>query len=186
VRVVTRKASEEVTRVALELARQRRKKVTVVHKANVLRKGCGLLLVTCHVVVITFFEVEPDDMHVDAVALELVRHPQRFDVLVAENIFRDILSNEAAGLIGGLGLAPGLNVGQTHAMAQAAYGSAPDIAGKGLANPVAEILSAAMLLDWLGRSRGDPVGVVQKPFYPVLGGGNEGIPSPQPRAWKSL
>lgn len=156
VRVVTRKASEAVSRAAFELARGRRRRVTAVHKASVLRRGCGLFLEACRAVARDYPDVALEDMHVDAVALELVRHPQRFDVLVAENMFGDILSNEAAGLVGGLGLAPGLNVGPTHALAQAAHGSAPDIAGKGLANPVAEILSGAMLLDWLGRTRGDP------------------------------
>lgn len=156
VRVVTRKASEAVSRAAFELARGRRRRVTAVHKASVLRRGCGLFLEACRAVAREYPDVILEDMHVDAVALELVRHPQRFDVLVAENMFGDILSSEAAGLVGGLGLAPGLNVGPEHALAQAAHGSAPDIAGKGVANPVAEILSGAMLLDWLGRTRGDP------------------------------
>jgi 3-isopropylmalate dehydrogenase len=155
VRVVTRQASEAVARAAFELARNRRRRVTAVHKANVLRRGCGLFLEACRAVGREFPEVELDDMHVDAAALELVRRPQRFDVIVTENMFGDILSNEAAGLVGGLGLMPGLNAGAERAMAQAAHGSAPDIAGKGIANPVAEILSGALLLDWLGRRHRD-------------------------------
>jgi len=154
-RVVTRQASERIARAGFELARRRRKRVTLVHKANVLRLGCGLFLDACRDVSHHFPDVDVDDYHVDAFAMHLIMRPHDFDVVVTTNLFGDVLSDEAAGLIGGLGLAPGLNAGETHAMAQAVHGSAPDIAGKGRANPIASILSLAMLLDWLGVRHDD-------------------------------
>ncbi len=155
VRVVTRRASERVARAAFELASRRSNHVTLVHKANVLKLGCGLFLDVCRSVASEYPDVRVDDYHVDAFAMHLIMHPQDFDVVVTTNLFGDILSDEAAGLVGGLGLAPGLNAGDDHAMAQAVHGSAPDIAGQGKANPVASILSLAMLLDWLGSRHGD-------------------------------
>ncbi len=154
-RVVTRGASERIARVGFELARRRRKHVTLVHKANVLRMGCGLFMEACRQVAVDYPDVEVDDFHVDAFAMHLVMRPRDFDVIVTTNLFGDVLSDEAAGLIGGLGLAPGLNAGNDRAMAQAVHGSAPDIAGTGQANPVASILSLAMLLDWLGSRDND-------------------------------
>lgn len=158
VRVVTRKASERVARAAFELARQRggKKKVTMVHKANVLRKGCGLFLEACRDVARAYPDVAVDDLHVDAMAMELVMRPERFDVIVTTNLFGDILSDLAAGLVGGLGMAPGLNVGNDLAVAQAVHGAAPDITGTGKANPVAVILSTAMLLRWLSHRHAEP------------------------------
>ncbi len=155
-RVVTRHASERLARVGFELARRRRKHVTLVHKANVLRLGCGLFLEACREVARDYPDVSVDDFHVDAFAMHLIMRPKDFDVIVTTNLFGDVLSDEAAGLIGGLGLAPGLNAGDGRAMAQAVHGSAPDIAGKGQANPIASILSLAMLLDWLGSTHSDP------------------------------
>ena len=124
----------------------------MVHKANVLRLGDGLFLEACRQVAKRFPDIRVDDLHVDAFATHLVREPERFDVVVTTNMFGDILANEAAGLVGGLGLAPGLNVGERYAMAQAAHGSAPDIAQSHAANPIAEILSGKMLLSWLAES----------------------------------
>jgi 3-isopropylmalate dehydrogenase len=161
-RVVSRKASLRVAQEAFELARgrrrsrERRPKVTAVHKANVLRKGDGLFLECCREVASRHPEVEFDDYHADAVAMYLLTRPADFDVIVTTNLFGDVLSDEAAGLVGGLGLAPGLNIGEEHAMAQATHGSAPDIAGKGIANPIALILSGALLLSWLGHRHDDP------------------------------
>lgn len=154
-RVVTRRASLRVARAAFELARARdgRRRVTAVHKANVLRTGCGLFLACCQEVAEEFSDVVLDDCHVDACALYLVTRPETFDVIVTTNMFGDILSDEAAGLVGGLGLAPGLNVGDERAMAQATHGSAPDIADLHTANPVAEMLSGKMLLTWMGQRR---------------------------------
>jgi 3-isopropylmalate dehydrogenase len=160
-RVVTREASLRVAENAFALARRRGRdrarppSVTALHKANVLRRGDGLFLDACRQVATRYPEVEFNDLHADAFALHVLRDPGRFDVLVTTNLFGDVLSDLTAGIVGGLGLAPGLNVGADHAMAQATHGSAPDIAGRGIANPVAEILSGGMLLDWLGDRYGD-------------------------------
>ncbi|MBO0836951.1 MAG: isocitrate/isopropylmalate dehydrogenase family protein [Actinobacteria bacterium] len=153
VRVVTRRASLRVARQAFELAaeRNRLRRVTVVHKANVLRRGDGLFLDACRAVARDHPDIHLDDFLVDAFAMRLILRPGEHDVVVTTNMFGDILSDEAAALTGGLGLAPGLNVGDEHAMAQAVHGSAPDIAGRGIANPIAEILSGALLLGWLAR-----------------------------------
>jgi 3-isopropylmalate dehydrogenase len=155
VRVVTQRACERLARTGFELARRRRGHVTLVHKANVLRLGCGLFLDTCRAVAADYSDVRVDDFHVDAFAMHLVMRPAEYDVIVTTNLFGDVLSDLSAGLIGGLGLAPGLNAGQERAMAQAVHGSAPDIAGQGIANPIASILSLAQLLDWLGSRRHD-------------------------------
>lgn len=157
VRLVTRKACLRIARAGFELARARngKKHVTLVHKANVLRRGDGLFLDCCSEVAEDFPEIAVDDLHIDAAAMHMVLDPEHFDVIVTTNMFGDILSDEAAGMVGGLGLAPALNAGDKLAMAQAVHGSAPDIAGRGIANPAAEILSIAMLLDWLGTHRGD-------------------------------
>jgi 3-isopropylmalate dehydrogenase len=159
VRVVTRKASLRVARHAFELARSRdgKKKVTAVHKANVLRRGDGLFLEAVREIAGEFPDIELETCHVDASAMFLVMRPQTFDVIVTTNLFGDILSDEAAGLVGGLGLASGLNVGRDHAMAQATHGSAPDISHLHIANPTAEILSGAMLLQWLAGIESMPL-----------------------------
>lgn len=158
VRVVTRRASLRLAQQAFELAveRNRLQKVTAVHKANILRRGDGLFLDACRTVARDYPDIQLDDFLVDAFAMRLVMRPAEHDVVVTTNMFGDILSDEAAGLTGGLGLAPGLNVGDEHAMAQAVHGSAPDIAGRGIANPIAEILSGALLLGWLARALNDP------------------------------
>ena len=149
-RVVTRKASERIARVGLELANARKKKyASIIHKMNVLHKGCGMFVHTVRQVAQDFPQVKIDDYHIDAFALHLVQRPEDFDVIITTNMFGDILSDLTAGLVGGLGLAPGLNVGDHFMIAQAAHGSAPTIANKGIANPVAEILSAKMMLEWL-------------------------------------
>jgi 3-isopropylmalate dehydrogenase len=150
---ITRHASERIARTAFALARQRRRKVTIVHKANVLRKTTGLFLEVCRGVGAEYPDVTVDDHHIDAMTAHLVRRGADFDVIVAENMFGDILSDLAGELSGSLGMAPSINASATQAMAQASHGSAPDIAGKGIANPVGMILSAAMLLAWLGGER---------------------------------
>ncbi|HWH40248.1 MAG TPA: isocitrate/isopropylmalate family dehydrogenase [Usitatibacter sp.] len=157
VRVITRQGSYRVARAALELARQRRKHLTYVHKDTVFKLGCGMFVEECKRAAAEFPDVHVDDVIVDTFAMRLVRDPQSFDVVVTTNMFGDILSDEAAGLVGGLGMAPGLCIGEGNiAMAQATHGSAPDIAGKGVANPYAMIESSRMLLEWLGHSRGLP------------------------------
>jgi len=154
VRVITRQGSYRVARAALELARQRRKHLTYVHKDTVFKLGCGMFVEECKRAAAEFPDVLVDDVIVDTFAMRLVRDPQSFDVVVTTNMFGDILSDEAAGLVGGLGMAPGLCIGEGDiAMAQATHGSAPDIAGKGIANPYAMIESSRMLLEWLGHSR---------------------------------
>ena len=160
VRVITRRASTRVARMAFRLAQERlrqrgKAKVTIVHKANVLRKGDGLFLEACRAVAQDYPDIAVDDYHVDAFAMHLVMRPAAFDVIVTTNLYGDVLSDEAAGLVGGLGLAPGLNAGDDYAIAQATHGSAPDIAGRNIANPCAEILSAQLLLNWWAQRRDD-------------------------------
>ena len=153
--VITRSRVERIAVAAFELARRRRKRLTIVHKANVLRLSMGLFLDVCREVGARYPDVTVDDVHIDAMTVHLVRRAHDFDVVVTENMFGDILSDLAGELAGSLGIAPSLNASDDRAMAQAAHGSAPDIAGRGLANPIAMILSTAMLLDWLGTRRGD-------------------------------
>jgi isocitrate dehydrogenase (NAD+) len=152
--VITRYGSERVAEFAFSYARQnRRKKVTAVHKANILKMTGGLFLEVCHAVAARYPDIEFDDMIVDATAMRLVTSPQSFDIVLTTNLFGDILSDLAAGLIGGLGVAPAANIGQDScAIFEAVHGTAPDIAGKGLANPTALILSAALLLDHIGQA----------------------------------
>lgn len=135
---------------AFELAQRRRKSVTMVHKANVLKVSDGLFRREVQQVAERFPDVKLDEMLIDAMAAMLIRKPAAFDVMVTTNMYGDILSDEAAELAGGLGLAAALNAGDRHGVAQAVHGSAPDIAGRGIANPTALMLSTAMLLDWLG------------------------------------
>ncbi|HMA09107.1 MAG TPA: isocitrate/isopropylmalate family dehydrogenase [Ramlibacter sp.] len=161
VRVITRTGSRRVARAAYELARQRRKHLTYVHKDTVFKLGCGMFVEECQKLAPEYPDVRVDDVIVDTFAMRLVRDPQTFDVVVTTNMFGDILSDEAAGLVGGLGMAPGLCIGDGDvAMAQATHGSAPDIAGLGLANPYAMMESTRMMFDWLGHSR-DNAGAVR-------------------------
>ncbi|MCS6766088.1 MAG: isocitrate/isopropylmalate family dehydrogenase [Candidatus Protistobacter heckmanni] len=160
VRVITRAGSARVARAAFELARQRRKHLTYIHKDTVFKLNCGMFVEECKRVALEYPDVRVDDVIVDTFAMRLVRDPQSFDVVVTTNMFGDILSDEAAGLVGGLGMAPGLCIGDGDvAMAQATHGSAPDIAGKGIANPYAMIESARMMFGWLGHSRNNPAAV---------------------------
>jgi 3-isopropylmalate dehydrogenase len=154
--VITRAAVQRIAVAAFELASRRRKRLTIVHKANVLRLSMGLFRDVCREVGERYPDVVVDDFHIDAMTVHLVRRGGEFDVLVAENMFGDILSDLTGELAGSLGIAPSLNASDDRAMAQAAHGSAPDIAGRDLANPIAMVLSAGMLLDWLGTRHGDP------------------------------
>jgi 3-isopropylmalate dehydrogenase len=157
-RRITRQCCARIARAGFELAMQRRRHVTLVHKANVLKIGDGMLFLDeCRKVAIEFPEVSVDDFIVDAMMAHVVRTPQRFDVIVTTNMFGDILSDLTAELSGSLGLGGSLNAGTDYAMAQASHGSAPDIAGKNIANPYSLILSAALLLAWYGRRVGKPV-----------------------------
>ena len=151
--IVTRAGCERIVRYAFEYAvRHRRKKVTIVHKANILKMVSGLFLEEGRRVAKEYEgRVEANDMIVDNCAMQLVMKPEQFDVMVTTNMFGDILSDEVSGLVGGLGLAPGANIGTRAAIFEAVHGSAPDIAGKGLANPSAQMLAAAMMLDHIGE-----------------------------------
>jgi len=156
-RVVTRKGANRVAREAFEIARTRpRKTVTSVHKEPVYRLVCGMFAEECRKVAQEYPDCTLNEVLVDGFAMKLVMRPQQFDVVVTTNQFGDILTDEGAGLVGGLGLAPGLCVGERYAMAQATHGSAPDIAGKNIANPYAMIMSGQMLMAWLGRTRKEP------------------------------
>jgi 3-isopropylmalate dehydrogenase len=148
--IFTRPAIERIARQACELALRRRRHLTIVHKANVLRTTTGFFLEICRAVAADYPQLDVDDFHIDAMTVHLVRRGADFDVLVTENMFGDILSDLTGELAGSLGIAPSINASNERAMAQAAHGSAPDIAGRGLANPTAMIASGAMLLDWLG------------------------------------
>ena len=150
--VVTKEASERIAKVAVDQAAQRRSRLAIIHKANVLPVTSGLFLDTALEVANAHPEIDSYDLIVDAAAMRLVRDPQSFDVLVTTNLFGDILSDLIAGLVGGLGLAPSANIGERHAIFEPVHGSAPDIAGRGIANPTAAILSAAMMLEYLGES----------------------------------
>jgi len=156
-RVVTRKGANRVAREAFEIARTRtRKKVAAVHKEPVYRLVCGMFAEECRKVALEYPDCTLEEVLVDGFAMKLVMQPQQYDVVVTTNQFGDILTDEGAGLVGGLGLAPGLCVGSRYAMAQATHGSAPDIAGKNIANPYAMIMSGQMLMAWLGRTRREP------------------------------
>jgi len=160
VRVITRQASRKVARAAFELAVSRpRKMLTSVHKNTVFKLGCGMFAEECREVAKEFPNVAYNEVLVDTFAMRLVMKPQDFDVIVTTNTFGDILSDAAAGLVGGLGLAAGLSAGPERAMAQATHGSAPDIAGRNIANPYAMIVSGQMLFDWLGRKHAEPKAV---------------------------
>jgi 3-isopropylmalate dehydrogenase len=152
-RRITRHCCERIARAAFELAMTRKKHVTIVHKANVLRIGDGMFIDACHAVGREFPEVTIDDVIVDAMMAHVVRAPERYDVIVTTNMFGDILSDLTAELAGSLGMAASLNAGTNYAMAQAAHGSAPDIADQNLANPFSQVLSASMLLAWYGQRK---------------------------------
>lgn len=150
--LITRRGSERLFRSAFRIAQTRRKRVTLVDKANVL-PSMAYFRNIFNEVAKEFPDVTADHVYVDAVTLYFVQRPQEYDVLVTENMFGDIISDLAAGIVGGMGMAPSGDIGDKHAVFQPSHGSAPDIAGKGIANPVATILSAAMMLEWLGDAQ---------------------------------
>ncbi len=152
-RRITRQCCARIARAAFELAERRGKHVTIVHKANVLKIGDGMFIEECRKVAAEHPGVTVDDIIVDAMMAHVVRAPDRFDVVVTTNMFGDILSDLTAEMSGSLGLGGSVNAGTDYAMAQAAHGSAPDIAGRDIANPFSLILSGALLLDWHGRRR---------------------------------
>lgn len=176
-RVITRAGSERIVRKAARLAMSRRRHLTIVHKANVLRATCGLFREVALEVVAEYPDLAVDEQLVDAAAMRLIQAPEDFDVLVTTNLFGDILSDEAAALVGGLGLAPSANVGAHCAVFEPVHGSAPDIAGRGIANPMGAFGAVAMLLDYMERKdaaarlRGAMERVLREgPRTPDLGG----------------
>ncbi len=147
---ITQDGAERVARYAFDLARRTgRRKVTIVHKANILKSTSGLFLKTARAVAAEYADIECNEMIVDNTCMQLVMKPEQFDVILTTNLFGDIISDLCAGLVGGLGLAPGANIGNDAAIFEAVHGSAPDIAGKGIANPCALLLAAAQMLDHL-------------------------------------
>ena len=152
IKIITEKASTRISRYAFEFAtREGRKKVTAVHKANIMKLSDGLFLSSFYNVAKEFPEIEADDKIIDNCCMQLVMNPQQFDVMVMENLYGDIVSDLCAGLIGGLGLAPGANIGEIGAVFEAVHGSAPDIAGQGVANPTAILMSAILMLKHIGE-----------------------------------
>src|SRR5438874_7437722 len=151
-KIITEKASTRIARYAFEYARDNgRKKVTAVHKANIMKLSDGLFLECFYNMARDFPDIEADDKIIDNCCMQLVMRPEQFDVMVMENLYGDIVSDLCAGLIGGLGLAPGANIGELGAVFEAVHGSAPDIAGQGIANPTALMLSAVQMLHYIGE-----------------------------------
>jgi isocitrate dehydrogenase (NAD+) len=165
-RVITRKASEKVARFAFKLAAERRKHLSYVHKANILRRTDGIFNQAVLNVAKEFPEVMADDYHIDAVAMQLIKQPEAFDVVVTTNLFGDIISDEAAQLVGGLGVAAGANIGDHYAMFEPVHGSAPKYRGQNRVNPIATIFASKMLLDYLGEK--DSAKLVEKAVFDVL------------------
>ena len=151
-RIITRHASEKISDIAFKqcIARDN-KKVTCVHKSNVLKKSDGVFKDSFYKIAKNYPQIRTEDFYVDATAMYLITQPQNFEVIVSSNLFGDILSDESAGLVGGLGLAPSGNIGDDNGLFEPVHGSAPDIAGKNIANPCSMILSASMMLDYLGE-----------------------------------
>jgi isocitrate dehydrogenase (NAD+) len=167
IKIITEKASTRIAKYAFAYARSHgRKRITAVHKANIMKLSDGLFLDCCRRVAEDYKDVTYDEMIVDNCCMQLVLDPTRFDSLLLENLYGDIVSDLCAGFIGGLGMAPGANIGETTAVFEAVHGTAPDIAGKNKANPMALILSSAMLLDHIGES--DAAGRVRNAVNEVL------------------
>jgi len=158
-RVITRAGSERIAKYAFEEAVRRavKRKVTVVHKANVLKATCGLFAETCRSVAKNYPNISYEELYVDAAAMFLIKKPEDFDVLVTTNMFGDILSDEAAQLVGGLGVAPAANIGEKYGLFEPVHGAAWDIAGRNLANPSSLILAAKMMFEWLGFKNNDEI-----------------------------
>ncbi|WP_423793182.1 homoisocitrate dehydrogenase [Methanocaldococcus indicus] len=177
-RVITREASERIAKFSFEYAKKnKRKKITCVHKANVLRLTDRLFLESFYNVAKNYKDIEVEDSLVDSTALKIILNPENFDIILTTNMFGDILSDEASALIGGLGLAPSANIGEGKALFEPVHGSAPDIAGKGIANPFATILSVAMIFDYINeKEKGDIIResvkrcILNKKVTPDLGG----------------
>ena len=170
-KIISERASRRIVEFAFKYARERgRKKVTAVHKANIMKLGDGLFLRTARDVARQHTDITYDEKIVDATCMHLVMRPEAFDVLVMPNLYGDIVSDLCAGLVGGLGVVPGANLGTTTAVFEAVHGSAPDIAGKNMANPTALLLSALLMLEHIGEAQA--AGRIRSAIYGVLGAGN--------------
>lgn len=165
-RVISREASERIARFAFKLAAQRRKHLSYVHKANILRRTDGIFNQAVLHVAKEFPEVIVDNYHIDAMAMQLIKQPEAFDVIVTTNLFGDILSDEAAQLVGGLGLTAGANIGENYAMFEPVHGSAPKYTGQNKVNPIATIFAGQMLLEYLGEK--DSANTVKKAVFDAL------------------
>ena len=161
-RVISEKASKRIARHAFETAIQRnqKKRVTCVHKSNVMKKTDGLFAASCESIANEFSNIEFDQMYVDACSMNLIRQPQEFDVIVTTNLFGDILSDESSQVVGGLGMAPAANLGDNFGLFEPVHGAAFDIAGTNIANPTSFILSIKMMLEWLGNKNNDQNSIV--------------------------
>lgn len=169
-KVITREASTRIAKFAFEYARaHKRKKVSAIHKANIMKLADGLFLKCCQEVAKDYPEIEYNEVIVDNCCMQLVMNPLQFDVMVLENLYGDIVSDLCAGLVGGLGVVPGANIGTEASVFEAVHGSAPDIAGKGVANPTAMLLSAVMMLEHLGETKAATR--IMNAVYRVLGEG---------------
>lgn len=167
IKIITKKASDRIARFAFELAeKQNRKKVTAVHKANIMKCTDGLFLNCAREAAKNYENIIFEDVIVDAMSMKLVQVPEKYDILVMPNLYGDILSDMAAGLVGGLGIAPGANIGEEAAIFESIHGSAPDIAGKNIVNPTAAILSAVMMLRYIGEF--DAADKIEKAVSKVL------------------
>lgn len=172
---ITRVGAERIVRFAYELARREgRKKVTAVHKANILKSTSGLFLNVAREVAKEYPDIESNEMIVDAVCMKLVMNPEQFDVIVTTNLFGDILSDLCAGLVGGLGMAPGANIGKDSAIFEAVHGSAPDIAGQNIANPSSVILASIQMLEYL--EMGDKAKKIRDALADVIASGDRTTP----------
>ena len=156
-RIITEKASKRIAKLAFEIAVQRdqKRRVTCVHKSNVMKKTDGLFSKSCESVAMEFSDIKFDQMYVDACSMNLIRQPQEFDVIVTTNLFGDILSDESSQVVGGLGMAPAANIGDSFGLFEPVHGAAFDIAGKQIANPTSFILSIKMMFEWLGMKNND-------------------------------
>ena len=179
-RRISSKASKRIAKYACLIAQQRNKakKITCVHKSNVMRKTDGLFSRACKEEICTHSDIAFEQMYVDACAMNLIRQPQSFDVIVTTNLFGDILSDEAAQVVGGLGMAPAANIGDSFALFEPVHGAAFDIAGKQIANPSSFILSIKMMLDWLGMKNNDKkcidvAGKLESTVFDVVKNGNK-------------
>jgi isocitrate dehydrogenase (NAD+) len=167
IKIITEKASTRIARFAFEYARREgRKKVTAVHKANIMKLSDGLFLECFRKVAESYPEIEADDKIVDNACMQLVMRPEQFDIMLLENLYGDIVSDLCAGLIGGLGLVPGANIGELGAVFEAVHGSAPDIAGQGIANPTALLQSAILMLRYLNER--EPAERVEKAMLKIF------------------